>query len=208
MPIRNPGRYPIHIAVTPSTHPDRFQGKYAGRESRFLYGISGIAEFPERLPGHKFMDCVYQDLHNAEGEYIFLTVDHLDPQNSAVLPRLQQLRSLPTEPPDNITDPVSRLRQTRDLDPAAPDPGPGPGHGRRTAPPLRPVLRRLPAGGRTGPRPTGKGCRPGPPAGADRRRPGNSRPILNQPAEPGERSGFRHAHPQTGTLSLSSYLRA
>ena len=118
MPIRNPGRYPIHIAVTPSTHPDRFHGKYAGRESRFLYGISGIAEFPERLPGHRFMDCVYQDLHNAQGEYIFLTVDHLDPQNSAVLPRLQQLRSRPTEPPDNITDPVSRLRQPRDLDPA------------------------------------------------------------------------------------------
>lgn len=119
MPVTANRPYPVKLTFNPADNPEQFQGDYAGRETRVRHGIMSIAELAERFPDQDFMDCLYQDFMNAEEEYIKVDIDHLSPDSSAVLPRLQQrLRRPPAAAPDSVTKPSAKLRQPRDLDPA------------------------------------------------------------------------------------------
>lgn len=119
MPVTANRSYPVRLTFNPADHPEQFQGDYAGKETRVRHGIMSIAEFQRLFPDRDFLDCLYQDFMNAEEEYIKVDVDHLSPESSAALPRLQQrLRRPPTAAPDSVTKPSAKLRQPRDLDPA------------------------------------------------------------------------------------------
>ena len=119
MPVTANRPYPVQLTFNPADHPEQFQGDYAGKETRVRHGSMRVAEFQRLFPDQDFMDCLYQDFMNAEEEYIKIDIDHLDPENSAALPRLQQrLRRPPTAAPDSVTKPSAKLRQPRDLDPA------------------------------------------------------------------------------------------
>lgn len=119
MPVTANRSYPVKLTFNPADYPEQFQGDYAGKETRVRHGIMSIAEFTERFPGQDFMDCLYQDLMNAEEEYIKVDIDHLSPESSAVLPRLQQrLRRWAKIAPNSVTRPADKLRRPRELDPA------------------------------------------------------------------------------------------
>lgn len=119
MPVTANRPYWVQLTFNPADHPEQFQSDCAGRETRTRYGSFTVADSRELFPDRDFLDCVYNDLLNAEAECLGLDISHLSPDASAVMPRLQQrLRRPPTAAPDSVTRPADKLRRPRDLDSA------------------------------------------------------------------------------------------
>ena len=179
MPVTANRPYWVQLTFNPADHPEQFQSDCAGRETRTRYGSFTVADSRELFPDRDFLDCVYNDLLNAEAECLRLDISHLSPDASAVMPRLQQrLR----RPPTAARRPGQRNPARRQT---APAPGPGLGRRRRAAQPVRSVLLRLPEG-HSRRHPGAGGSRRAGPAGRDYSgRPGKARMRLtpNPPPE-------------------------
>ena len=117
MPIVDPGRYPYQVTYVPENPQQAFPGLDMPREAVAVTrsGYATPEEFARRFPGQNFIDCISVGFNNAEGEFILLTADHLDPETSAILERLQKhLQPESAAPAQSLP----QLRNWRDLDPA------------------------------------------------------------------------------------------
>lgn len=118
MPILKPERYPYRVTYVPEDPQTAFPGLDAPREAVAVTrsGQATPEEFARRFPGQSFQEALAYGCNNAEGEFLLLTIYHLDPENSAVLARLQA--GLQPEAPAPEQPPLPPLRSCRDPDPA------------------------------------------------------------------------------------------
>ena len=124
MPVPDPGHYYYKVTFVPDNPQSAFpELDIAPREAVAVtrQGAATPEQFARMFPGQNYLECIEIGCHNAEEEFFTLTGEHLDPDNSAILPRLQA--RLQTDPPrypavSTPENPLPRLKPWRELDPA------------------------------------------------------------------------------------------
>ena len=124
MPIQDPSHQHYTVTYVPANPQTAFPGIDAPPKEQVAVTRNGAAtpeQFARMYPGQNYLECISVGCHNADEEFLLLTGEHLDPDNAAIMPRLQaRLQADPRTYPAVATpeNPLPRLKPWRELDPA------------------------------------------------------------------------------------------